>query len=120
MLIDELPTTLKSNEHSTLARLVAKKEEQAEKVKQEIRIIWGDYFKAPQLEQFPQIHALSHDIMQLASQCKQSITLNTGHQLLAKINQFSEIFWQTKNLDTYTATCPYPPELTVVYPRLPS
>ena len=31
-------------------RLVAEKETHAEKVKQEVRVIWGDYFKAPQFE----------------------------------------------------------------------
>ena len=31
-----------------MSRLVAEKETHAEKVKQEVRVIWGDYFKAPQ------------------------------------------------------------------------
>ena len=35
-------------DHAQLSRLLAEKETHAEKVKHEIRVIWGDYIKQPQ------------------------------------------------------------------------
>ena len=37
-----------TSDQNTIVRCVLQKEEEAEKVKHEVRIIWGDYFKAPQ------------------------------------------------------------------------
>ena len=45
---------------NTLARCIAIKEEEAAKVKDEIRVIWGDYFKTPQIAAHPDIHTLVH------------------------------------------------------------
>ena len=61
-----------------LSRLVSQKEEQATIVKDEIRIIWGDYFKDPQIEAFPDIHSLVHSIMMTASKCKQNVDPANG------------------------------------------
>ena len=49
---------------------------------------------------------------------KQHVDRANGEKLLALVNEFAASFWATKGVDTYTATCPYPPEETVVYPKL--
>ena len=103
---------------SELQRLIAQKEEHGIKVKQEIVTIWGDYIKAPQLQQFPELHELSHSIMLLSSKAKQTVNKEVSLALLEKVNRFAEIFWETKGVATYTATCPYPPQQAVVYPDL--
>lgn len=103
---------------NTLSRCVSKKEEEAEKVKHEVRIIWGDYFKAPQIEAHPNIHELTHKIMLKGSACKQKANRADAVELLELVNQFAEIFWQTKNVKTSRKTSPYPPSLAVVYPEL--
>ena len=36
-----------------VSRYVAEKEKHAEIVKHEIRVIWGDFYKAPQFEKYP-------------------------------------------------------------------
>ena len=100
------------------ARLVVAKEEEAAKVKHEVRIIWGDYFKAPQFEKFPGTHELVHSIMMAASACKQGVEREKGEKLLTLVNEFAASFWSTKDVATYEATCPYPPSMTVVYPKL--
>lgn len=105
-------------DHAQLARLVAQKEEHAAKVKEEVRIIWGDYFKQPQFEQVPNANELVHSIMLQASKCKQGIDRAAGVALLALVNEFAEAFWLTKSVATYTAACPYPPQELVVYPKL--
>ena len=119
-LIQELSDgpQLTAAEYSQLSRLTREKEIHANKVKEEIRVIWGDYFKAPQLEQFPNTHALVHEIMLAASACKQHIVRVKAEQLLSLVNEFADSFWRSKNMSTYTATCPYPPSEKVVYPKL--
>lgn len=104
--------------HNTLARCVMRKEEEAEKVKQEIRVIWGDYFKAPQIDEHPQIHELVHRIMMKASACKQGVGRPDGEELVELVNGFAEAFWTTKGVETQRNICPYPPALEVVYPVL--
>ncbi len=103
---------------SQLARLTAVKEQHAKEVKSEVSTIWGDYFKEPQISKFPEIHELTHSIMQLASKCKQEINREHGVELLKKINKFTEIFWATKDVKTDKFYAPYPPELVIVCPIL--
>lgn len=105
-------------EQAQLSRLVVQKEEHAAKVKEEVRVIWGDYIKQPQLDQFPNLYQLSHSIMLQASKCKQHIDKDMGLELLKLVNKFADIFWQSKGVATFTATSPYPPAQPVVYPKL--
>ena len=101
-----------------LSRLTREKEEHALKVKEEIRIIWGDFYKQPQFEKIPNAHELVHNIMMQGSKCKQNVDRDMAVELLNLVNQFAEGFWLTKGVKTYKATCPYPPEEQVVYPQL--
>ena len=119
-LIEELRSkpNLELDDQAQLSRLISQKEEHGLKLKDDIRVIWGDYFKTPQFEKFPEIHELTHEIMLAASKAKQNINRDITLELLEKVNKFSEIFWKSKGIDTYIATCPYPPSLDVVYPDL--
>ena len=110
--------TLDVNQMAQLNRLVAQKESHGLQLKEDIRVIWGDYFKQPQLTQFPEIRELTHSIMLQASKVKQHIDRDGSVELLNLVNRFATIFWQTKGVDTHTATCPYPPAEQVVYPKL--
>jgi len=118
-LIQETAQDEKCLEHDAqLIRLIASKEKSAEEAKHEVRIIWGDYIKQPQLDKHPQLHSLVHQIMQAGSACKQGVERAKGEKLVELINQFAAIFWDTKGVPTYTTKCPYPPSLDVVYPKL--
>ena len=110
------PYTL--SQQATIARLTAEKEAQGIKLKEEIRIICSDYVKQPQLDAFPNLHELTHNIMLKASYNKQHVDRPAALELLKLVNEFAEIFWQSKNIATYTATCPYLPSESVVYPDL--
>lgn len=103
---------------NTLSRCIALKELEAAKVKEEVRVIWGDYIKAPQIEKHPNVHELVHSIMMKASACKQGVNRADGEELVELVNQFAEIFWDTKGVETTRKECPYPPSLQVVYPVL--
>ena len=116
-IILELDESAKANQ-SELARLTIEKENQARIVKDEIRIIWGDYFKDPQIEMYPNIHSLVHSIMMAGSKCKQSIDRQNGLDLVELVNEFTEAFWGTKDIKTQRVIAPYPPALEVVQPIL--
>jgi len=119
-LLNELKekASLTLDEQAEFLRLVSQKEIHGVKVKEEISVIWGDYIKAPQLGQYPELHELVHDIMLASSQAKQHISRDVAMTLLQKVNRFAEIFWATKQVATFTATCPYPPAEQLVYPRV--
>ena len=110
-IISELDESSKANQ-SELARLTIEKENQARIVKDEIRIIWGDYFKDPQIEMYPNIHSLVHSIMMAGSKCKQSIDRQNGLDLVELVNEFTEAFWGTKDIKTHRVIAPYPVSYT--------
>src|SRR3990172_9064571 len=81
---------------NSLSRYIAVKEEHAELVKREVRIIWGDYFKPEHLEKHPDLHSTVWNIMKLGSKVRQEVNLQAAQDLLAQVQKFAEIFWATK------------------------
>ena len=104
--------------HNSMSRYALVKEEHAEKVKAEIRVIWGDFIKQPQLDQFPELHGLVHKIMLLGSKARQTVDREAAVQLVDAVNQFAEIFWKVKGVATHKAKYPMAPNLELVYPSL--
>ena len=118
-LIGEMPENIDSKKDlAHLTRLVQQKEEHAIEVKDAVRTIWGDYFKEPQMEKFPEIHEVSHSIMMTASKCKQDIDRQNGIDLVEKVNRFAEIFWATKEVKTETKKSLNPPHMDIIVPVL--
>lgn len=103
---------------NSMTRYALVKEEHAEKAKQDVRVIWGDYMKAQHLEKYPNAHALVHQIMSLGSKSRQTVDREAAVQLVEAINKFAEIFWETKGVATKRAKAPYAPGLELVYPNL--
>lgn len=117
-LIAEIGDSTSAADLAQLSRLTDQKETHAASVKHDITTIWGDYFKAPQIEAYPEVHELVHTIMQQASKCKQGIARENGENLLNSVNRFAEIFWATKGVETQSVVAPYPPALAVTQPIL--
>jgi len=118
-LIGEMPDDIQSKKDlAHLSRLVQQKVEHAIEVKEAVRTIWGDYFKEPQMEKFPEIHDLTHSIMMSASKCKQDNDRQNGIDLVEKVNRFAEIFWATKDVKTETKKSLNPPHMDVIVPVL--
>ncbi len=103
---------------NSMSRYVAIKEEHAEKAKAEVRVIWGDYLKAQHLEKFPNAHTLVHKVMQLGSKVRQTTDREAAVQFVEAINEFAQLFWETKGVATKRAKAPYAPALELVYPAL--
>jgi nickel superoxide dismutase len=103
---------------NSMARYISVKEEHAEKVKHEVRVIWGDYMKQPQFDKHPDTQELVHQIMMQASKARQSVDREAAVQLVESVNKFAEYFWDTKNIQTHRAKAPYAPNLEIVYPSI--
>lgn len=84
-----------------LARYTAVKESHAERVKSEVRVIWGDYFTADHAKQYPQIHELSWKIQKQASKARQGTNLTDAQDLVKLVQEFAELFWTTKGAKTH-------------------
>lgn len=117
-LLQEVGAPERLNGVAKISRIVASKEEHALIVKREVATIWGDFFKAPQFQKFPETDRLVHEIMQLASACKQENDRSDGLRLVEKLNDFAKIFWAVKGFETQLVVCPYPPELPICQPIL--
>ena len=80
------------------SRCLIIKEQRSELVKHHLWVLWTDYFKPPHFEKYPQLHTLFNEATKLAgaSGTKGSSDPSTGDQLLAKIEEISKIFWETK------------------------
>ncbi|HTP56229.1 MAG TPA: superoxide dismutase, Ni [Thermoplasmata archaeon] len=83
-----------------LARYTAVKESHAERVKSEIRVIWGDYFTPDHAKQFPHVHELTWKILKQASKARQGTALADAQELLKLVQEFAEVFWQSKGAKT--------------------
>jgi nickel superoxide dismutase len=104
-LIGELPASsgTPAETHaisSKLARYTAVKEQHAERLKNEIRVIYGDYITADHLKAFPQLPDLTFRIFKQASKARQSTQIADAQELLKLVQEFAEIFWKTKNVAT--------------------
>jgi nickel superoxide dismutase len=86
--------------HNSVSRYIAVKEEHAEIVKREVRIIWGDYFKPEHTEKYPDLHATVWNIMKLAGKGKQEVNMKNAEDLLAAVQKFAEMFWDSKGMKT--------------------
>ena len=81
---------------AAMGRYVATKEHHAELCKQELRILWGDYFRPEHLEQHPDLHDQFFNAMKLGSQARQKNDLQAAQNLLAAVQGIAEVFWKTK------------------------
>jgi nickel superoxide dismutase len=79
-------------------RAIIIKEQRAELVKHHLWVLWTDYFKAPHFEKYPNLHQLFNEATKLAGAggAKGSMDPAVGEKLLAKIEEISKIFWETK------------------------
>jgi nickel superoxide dismutase len=80
------------------ARCLIIKEQRSELVKHHLWVLWTDYFKQPHFEKYPQLHTLFNEATKLAgaSGTKGSADSAAADQLLAKIEEISKIFRETK------------------------
>jgi len=87
-----------SDDDAFKTRAVLIKEQRSDLVKHHLWVLWTDYFKPPHFEKYPELHTLFNDATKLAgaSGTKGVLDVAVADQLLAKIDEISKIFWETK------------------------
>lgn len=97
-----------------VSRLTKVKEEHAELVKHELRILWGDYFKEEHLKDYPNLHILVFKTLKLASKARQGIDLEAAQELLKNTQEIAEVFYKTKGVEAVRVKSVYPTGLDIV------
>jgi nickel superoxide dismutase len=79
-------------------RAILIKEQRSELVKHHLWVLWTDYFKPAHFEKYPQLNQLFNEATKLAGSggTKGHVDVATADALLAKIDEISKIFWETK------------------------
>jgi nickel superoxide dismutase len=87
-----------SSDEAFRTRAILIKEQRSELVKHHLWVLWTDYFKAPHFEKYPQLNTLFNEATKLAGAggTKGSMDSGVAEDLLAKIEEISKIFWETK------------------------
>lgn len=96
-IIEALP---KSNpgvkDRNTFVRCVRVKEEHAQLCKDQLAILWADFFKPEHLDKFPDLHDKVWKAVKLASDNKQNADLNVAKGLMSAVFEIAEIFDQVR------------------------
>ena len=105
-LIGELPKAPAKPEEAEvaqakLARYMVVKEAHCERVKSELRILWGDYFTPDHAKQFPTLHDSFWKAMKTASKARQGTNLADANDLLGQVQAIAEMFWKSKGASTH-------------------
>ncbi len=90
---------------NTMSRYASVKEEQAQLCKEELLVLWTDYFKPNHLEDNPELHELFWNTAKLCSSCKTEVSVQHANELMENIKKIHDVFWKTKNRNVtwYTA-----------------
>ncbi len=82
--------------NNTFSRFVAIKEDQAKEAKQELLILWTDYFKPEHLATYPDLHDTFWKASKLCSACKVNIDQAKAEELMKAIEKIHNMFWKSK------------------------
>ena len=82
--------------NNTFSRFVAVKEDEAQKTKKELLILWTDYFKPDHLATFSDLHDTFWKAAKLCSACKVNIDQAKAEELMAAVEKIHGMFWHSK------------------------
>tara|TARA_Y100001970_G_C14227015_1_gene856309 strand:- start:1247 stop:1684 length:438 start_codon:yes stop_codon:yes gene_type:complete len=90
---------------NTMSRYASIKEQEAQKCKDHILILWTDFFKPEHLEIRQDLHTLFWETAKLCSATKVEISLEHANELLDNIKEIHSLFWSIKDreIDWYKA-----------------
>ncbi len=98
--IKELPTEGSPDvilqARNSFVRMVWTKEEHARKCKEELLILWTDYFKQEHLEKFPNLHETFWKAAKLCSKNKQNVDEEAANELVKAVDEIAEMFAESK------------------------
>lgn len=77
---------------NSATRMIMTKEEHAQICKEELLILWTDYFKPEHLQSFPNLHESFWNAAKLCSKNKQEINFEAAGQLRKAVDDIASIF----------------------------
>lgn len=93
---DEKSVDSVRNFHNAMTRYVIVKEQEAQKCKSELLILWADFFKPEHLKMFPDLHDKFWKTIKLCSQNKQSVDEKAAADLVSSVDEIAEMFNKAK------------------------
>lgn len=87
----------KSDAHNNFIRMVMIKERHAQLCKEQLYILWSDYFKPEHLEKFPNLHDTFWKAAKQCSKVKQTISRAEAEKLVQQVGQIAQLFEQSKH-----------------------
>ena len=84
---------------NTMARYAAVKEEEAQKCKDELLVLWTDFFKPQHLESIPDLHDTFWHAAKLCSACKVEVSADHAQELMDACESIHQMFWSAKGRD---------------------
>lgn len=90
--IESLGELNSQDKWNNFVRMVNTKEEHAQKVKNEIYILWSDYFKPEHLDKNPNLHEILWQAAKQASVVKHSVSREACEVLVAKVQAVDDLF----------------------------
>ncbi|MBI4133920.1 MAG: superoxide dismutase, Ni [Candidatus Terrybacteria bacterium] len=96
--IQALPQGMPPSEdtRNAFVRMVWTKEEHVRRCKEELLILWTDYFKPEHLAMFPDLHETFWSAAKLCSKAKQSVDMETAKELRGAVGHIAEMLAQAK------------------------
>lgn len=88
---DESPESM-----NTAIRCVMTKEKHAQKCKDELYLLWSDYFKPEHLEKFPDLHTTFWMAAKQCGKVKQTMSLEECDKLIEMVHDISHMFADSK------------------------
>lgn len=80
------------SDRNALIRAVWTKEEHARRCKEELLILWTDFFKVEHLEMFPNLHETFWKAAKLCSKNKQEVNMEAAKELQVAVDEIAKIF----------------------------
>ena len=89
---------------NTMSRYASIKEEEAQACKDQILILWTDFFKPEHLDKHDDLHSLFWNTAKICSACKVELSIDHANDLLNHVEQIHNLFWSIKgrDIDWYT------------------
>ena len=85
--------------HNTITRYIQIKEEEAQTCKDEVLILWTDFFKPAHLDAHPELHDLFWQTAKLCSETKHHADLSAAEKLMTNLEKIHALFWEVKGKD---------------------
>lgn len=93
---EELGDIDSADKHNNFSRIVAVKEKHAQIFKEQVSILWTDYFKPEHLERFPDLHETMWTAAKQASKVKQSMSRDEAQKLVEQAGKVAQLFADSK------------------------